>query len=105
MLFLEYRKQKMDLLSGVGRCLFLVAFQSKFELTGVYRMFQCHFVGLFQLFSGIVSLEQRSDAVFFFELFSTSVQSDIWLLSGFFFPICPNSFMIANLQMSTSDVV
>lgn len=63
MLFLEYRKRKMDLLSGVGRCLFLVAFQSKFELTGVYKMFQCHLVGLFQLFSRVVSLEQRSDTV------------------------------------------
>lgn len=32
MLFLEYRKQRMDQLSGAGRCLFLVVFQSKFEL-------------------------------------------------------------------------
>lgn len=86
MLFLEYRKQKMDLLSGVGRCLFLVAFQSKFELKNAHKVFQCHLIGLFQLFSRIVSLEQRSDAVFFFELFSTSVLSDIWLSSGFFLP-------------------
>lgn len=57
MLFLESRKRKMDLLSGVGRCLFLVAFQSKFELTNVHKMFQCHLIGLFQLFSEIVSLE------------------------------------------------